>query len=273
MGEDDDRFAARVIYVPPKNPEWEAIGLPEIDRRIRAVVSDAPERAYELLSVAVAMSVPLPSDMGTPIGNAIAALEKLFAAFEKTAVDKESFPIFDELKSGTFTYIGNLQSLRDRMYRVCDHEERIGQGSSSRCRDCEVSWDEGKDRPARMTLSRAHSPLAVGQQRPGKVACVYLATEICRRQGLTKEEGLRVAGRLVEVFWPDGEGYDGDDDALEEAHRQGKKSAKEKRFISAEQLEEHNLWYLLGDQIIWVPHRGYAPLVKKGEGAPPVSSQ
>ena len=269
---EDDRFAARVLYVPPKNAKWEAIGLAEIDRRIRTVLSDAPERAYELLSVAVVMSVPLPSELGRYIGDAIAALQGVFGAFEETAVDEGSVPIFDELKSDTFTFIGNLQSLRDRMYRVCDHEERIGEGISSRCRDCEVSWDKGKERPARMTLARAHSPLAVGQQRPGKIAFVYLATEICRRQDLTKQRGLEVAGRLVATFWPGGEHYESLD-ALEEAHRQGKKSAKKNRFISAEQVEEHSLWHLLGDQIIWVSRRKPATVVEEGVGAPPVSSQ
>src|SRR5581483_6749672 len=202
--DDDDRFDARVLYAPPKNPKWEAIEIEEVDRRIRVALPDLPERALEGLAIAVVMSVPTPPELGEYLRNAISALEGVLGVFDETAANRQSFPLFSEAKEDVFHFVGRLQAIRDRTYRGCEHDDiEKGADGSSTCRDCKAGWPPGLEvKPGRLILPRAHSALVKGRKRPGKAAFFYLATEVCRRHEMTKATGMRVAAKLIDLFWP-----------------------------------------------------------------------
>src|SRR5947209_915992 len=109
--EDVDGIGARTIYLPAKYPKWEAIEIGEVDRRIRAALTELPEGALETLAVAVMMSVPPPSDLGNYLTDAVAALNGVRDAFAETAANEGSLPLLSALRDEVFTFIGTLQAL------------------------------------------------------------------------------------------------------------------------------------------------------------------
>ena len=256
--DDAEGIAARTIYLPAKDPKWEAIEIGEVDRRIRSTLTDVPEDAIETLAIAVMMSVATPPDLGNCLTNAVSALEGVRVVFAETAANEGSLLILRELRDDVFTFIGTLQALRDRTYRYCDHSrvEELTNGSSM-CSDCKSIWGPGqltKDRrPGRMLTPRAYSALVEGQKPPGKAAFFYLATEICRRHKLKKLDAMKAAVKLLDLFWPDGAGYESEPQ-MESAHREGRESAERNQFITAEDLETHSFWDSARIQIIWVPY-------------------
>jgi hypothetical protein len=112
--EEDERFVAQAIYVPPKDPKWEAIEIGEVHRRIRGALGDASDELLESLSVAAMMSIPPPSEIVKYLTDAVAALNGVWSIFDITAANKASLPMFGELRETVFDFIGLLQALRDR---------------------------------------------------------------------------------------------------------------------------------------------------------------
>lgn len=254
---DETEVATRTIYHSAKPSKWEAIEIGEVDRRIRATLPDLPEGALKTLAFAVVMSVPPPSELGNHLTNAVAALEGVRGVFAETAANEGSRPLLKELRDELFSFIGALQTLRDRAYRVCDHRklEKLADGSSI-CVACKSIFPEvAPDQPpGRLLTPRAFSPLVEGKKPPGKAAFFYLATEICREHGMKKLEAMKAAAELLDLFWQGGVGYE-DEQQMESAHREGRKSAKRNRFLAADDVGLHPLWGHIRTQLIWVPYR------------------
>jgi hypothetical protein len=263
--EEDDRFVARAIYVPPKDPKWEAIEIGEVHRRIRGALGDASDELLESLSIAVIMSIPPPSEIVKYLTDAVAALNGVWSIFDITLANRASLPIFGELREAVFDFIGLLQAIRDRGYRFCDHKMETLPDGSSQCRDCKSGWAPGQvpkeEPPGRLLTSRAHSPLVEGQRPPGKAEFFYLITRISRLHQPKRVEAMKLASKLIELFWHDGSGYE-TERQMETVYQDGKRSAEAKQLITAEDIENYAFWHTLGAHIIWVPYRAPAEPTK-----------
>jgi hypothetical protein len=269
-----------LLFIPPKNPEFEALEVGEVERRIRVALPILEESAYALLAGVVVTWAPPPAELSDYLAKAIFALDGIVRFIGGAMPDERSFwkvkAIHDDLLE---MYLG-LGMLRDRVERVCDHEvlepapdvdevyaaafheaarmsATVGAHDRSgnvRCRTCDGVWPNGTVRPERRYVRRPLLP-GWGGQRPGRGAFLFFVTELLRvrQPGAPKIDAMKIGAKLIDMFWNDGKpSYE--DHQLEAAYREGKESSRTNALIpAAEYLSRGRSLTNLDAFPVWVP--------------------
>lgn len=263
----DDRTFTRAdgataIYFRPKRPEFEAIGVDEVEAKIRDALPGLDEAAYEELADAVTLWTPAPDELNEYLGKAILALQDISDFLGANEPTEHTYWKWSELRNELLSFTTRLHRLRDAVDRTCDHEvmepapdyDRQNklimetaaakgfpvppwEGGSRQCKSCGTVWGPGVESPERMLLSRAYYPKYASRQRPGRAAFLYFTTELLRRRSLKKFEAMRCGSKLVDLFWGD-EDPPYTETQLEDVHRRGKESADQSHLITARDFAE-----------------------------------
>ncbi len=261
MGTPKPHATVTVVAVA-REPRFEPIEINEIERRIRQLRPGLDDHLYRHLAIATVVCVPVPPALGEYLRQIISPLNGAIEFVEGSVSNDTSAPAVSELRGTMHAFLQLMETVRDRMYRVCTHEIETLADGRRRCRHCDTELHQ--DQAANGTLPpvmvlRAYSrSTAQGKQRPGRTAHLFLATQLCRRVGHTKKEALRIAGAVVDLFWADGEHSYDDDLSLAEAERVGRELSAKNHFMSADDLVNHMTFDGLKLPIIWVPYPGNA---------------
>jgi hypothetical protein len=250
--------AARVL-VRPKNLQYEAIEIGEVTRRIRVAIPDFSDDLCRLFGWVVMMSTPLPTELALYLRDTVSALRGTYGFVSGSITNEQSAGLCMEFANELFEFHGHLDQVRDRMHRVCSHHDiEVLADKKRRCKACKGLWEPGDGALARLVTGRSHSDLVAGQQRPGRNAFLFLATEILRKHGHKKLPAMRLACRVIELFLPVSDPEKLTDLRLDRAYLAGKASAKKNMLSSADDVLHYgySLFQALESCLIWVPYRG-----------------
>jgi hypothetical protein len=224
---------------PPKNPKFEALDRVAVERRVRRVSSVLKDDLYPLVSQAVIAIVPPPKEMGGYLSQAVSGLEGIREFLGSSVPDGGSFDRLCELVSNS---IEVFEILRDRFLRTCAHKRLVVVDADFRfCRECR-EWFRlrpGETEPGRLLTLRAAMPKGKrrGARHAGRPFFIYFITELLRRYELERGDAIDLANRLCEAFWSDKEPpYSADDGQLEDAYKQGQRTAKRARLATVDEF-------------------------------------
>jgi hypothetical protein len=230
-----------VYSFPPKNPQFEALDLAEVEQRIRQAVPKLGEDLYPLLARAVIAIVPAPPEMADCLGQTIFQLDRVRRFLQRSmATTEKSFESLAELCSQVLDTIELFQVLRDRSLRACAHKdvENVREELWF-CKECRESFSlpPGQSRPPRLLTIRALMPEE--RRNSTRVAglefFVYFITELVRKHTTMKKgDALSIAGKLLAMFWSGKDDLEKDTLQLGEAHKNGRRSARANHCATVE---------------------------------------